>query len=99
MCACCFFILVHISTVLSEPFLQALATLANVLLGSPSHPTGDGIADVGCVAVHGCGQVQLVVGGSGLKGWSSLDVGAGQAIFFSTFFHPWLDSSRSNRGG
>ena len=68
---------------LFKSFLHGLARLANVLLGAPGHPTGDGIADVGCVAVHGCGQVHLVVGGSGLKSWSSLNIGANQAIFFS----------------
>ena len=122
MCACCLSVIVHISTMLFKSFLQGLARLANVLFGapghpagdgiadvgcvaihvlfgSPGHPAGDGIADVGCVAIHGCGQVHLVVGGSGLKSWSSLNIGANQAIFFSTFFHPLLKSSRSRRGG
>ena len=44
------------------------------------HPTGVSEADVECGAVHGCCEVQLVVGGGSLKLVSCLDVGAGWTV-------------------
>ena len=66
---------------LAESLLQALAGLANILHGAVGNPTADGIADVGCVAVHGRVQVNLIAGGSGLEGLSWLDIGAWPSCF------------------
>ena len=74
--ASCFYLPVHISTVLAEALLQALAGLTNILHGAVCNSTTNGITDVGGVAVHGRVQVNLIAGGSGLEGLSWLDIGA-----------------------
>ena len=69
-----FYIFIHIANVLAEPLPQALAGLANVLLGAPGHPTGDGIAHIGSGAVHLTVQVHPVVGCCCFKYFAWLDV-------------------------
>jgi hypothetical protein len=61
--------------------------LANILFATVGHHTVEGVAHIAAVAVHLGIDVNSVVGGSGFKVFSRLNVWAHTAILLATLLH------------
>ena len=91
--SCSLHIAIYVVQMLCQSLPEALGCLANVLLTTVGHHAVEGIADVAGVAVHLGIDVNSIVGGSGFKVFSRLNVRAHTAVRLSTFPHARYSSS------
>ena len=90
---------VNITKVLSQPFLQAFAGLANVLFATPSSPTADCVDQVTGVTVSLSVQVNSMVDFFGFESGPWLDVVLGLQNFACSLHNKTISTSYQNKIG